>query len=387
MTVDQEPKQVKVQCPSCDEKNHVEKTMAFQNVSCSNCEKNFILPEPFGQYLLLDIIANDECTSTHHAMHGEHKIVLRRLRSDYKDSEALHNIFLEVMKQLQAFKGDSVVKIESVGEVGSLPYVEFEHYGVTSLKSKLSKKRFSLLEGSYLILDILSSFEMSFSQSFVHGNIKPSNIRFDEHDNIRLFDFGLSMALTKELMKEQISLNFYNNPHYIAPETIARGELTPFSDLYSLGAVFYEILTGKKPFGKLGGPGAMHAKLDESPEAMNHLVPGIPPKLNKLIMGMLEINSLKRPQFIDQIIPVLQESIEEIEKKETEESHQDLGQTQVADIGYVTSDLSKDALLAMEAPVVDNSEQENLKKLSEMSLLGVLFFVVILLAVLYLGLK
>lgn len=376
--------QLKVECPACKKKILFPKKLKLSEQTCPDCSKKFTIPEKFGDYLLLDIAANDEFSSTHHAISssGDDKIVIRRLSAEYVDSPSLNNLFLEESERLESSNEEHLVKVIDSGDVDDCPYIAFEHYGVKSLKTKLSEGRPELLEGCYLMLDILSSLENCFSQSMVHGNLKPSNLRFDEHDNIRVYDFGLSMSLIHELMKENITIGLYNNAQYIAPETVARGELTPVSDIYSLGAIFYEIVTGKKTFEGFQDVAAMHLKLDKEPEAPNHIRPGIPPVLNKLIMDMLFIDSSKRPQFLDKVIQDVQKAIDELEKKEKENI--DLESTVISDVGYTASILNLDAV-----PVNNDAkvEEEQLEKLSQYSQIGVLGICIALLLALYLILK
>ena len=374
---------LKVECPSCDAKLILAKNLRLTQQKCSECSAEFTIPEKFGDYILLDITANDEFSTTHHAIvkDNDSKVVLRRLRSEYVSSPSLNNLFSEESIRLANSNEDHLVKAIATGEVNDCPYIAFEHYGVSSLKTRLKDSRPDLLEGCYLMLDILSSLEQCISQSMVHGNLKPSNLRFDEHNNIRVYDFGLSMSLIRELMKDTITIALYNNAQYIAPETVARGELTPLSDIYSLGAIFYEIVTGKQTFDGFQDVAAMHLKLDKLPEAPNHLRPGIPPALNELIMNMLAIEPGKRPQFIDKIIDQVQASIDELEKIK---KSVDMESTIISDTGYSTTTIDPKSISMSELPQAD--EEEELKKLSQYSLLMVLAVCIVLLLILYVGL-
>ena len=372
--------QVKVECPACKKKLLFSKKLILSEQVCPECSEKFTIPEKFGDYLLLNIAASDEFSSTHHAISptSENRIVIRRLSAEYVDSASLNNLFTHESQRLENSNEEHLVKAIDTGDVNDCPYIAFEHYGAKSLKTKLSEGRPELLEGCFLMLDILSSLENCFSQSMVHGNLKPSNLRFDEHDNIRVYDFGLSMSLIRELIKENITMGLYSNAQYIAPETVARGELTPVSDIYSLGAIFYEIVTGKKTFEDYQDVAAMHLKLDKEPEAPNHLRPGIPPVLNKLIMDMLSIDSSKRPQFLDKIIQDVQAAIDELEKMDREKD--DLESTIISDVGYTASVLNPEVV-----PVNYDAktEEEQLEKLSQYSQVGVLGICIVLLVTLY----
>ena len=183
-------------------------------------------------------------------------------------------------------------------------------------------------------------------------------------------------------MQEVITLDLYNNAHYMAPETIARGELTPVSDIYCLGAIFYEIFTGQKPFGEMSDRGVMHIKLEQLPEPMNHKKPGIPPVLNTLIMSMLSIKEEKRPQFIEEIIQKLQETIEEVEKRESKTDI--LDSTVITDTGYTESEID---IASIQGKIGDKVEETEELKESQLVTLLLLGAAVVILVALYFGLK
>ena len=375
---------LKMLCPSCEAKLIFGKESALSVQKCSECDLYFTVPEPFGGFLLTDILANDECSETCHAQRTSDgaSVVIRRLIKKYTENAPLKKVFLEEVDRLEHLQEENIVKAVDSGEIGGQAYVVYEHFGVMSLKRRLKKNPPSLIEGCYIALDILSSMEGCFSHSLVHGNLKPSNLRYDEHDNLRFFDYGLTMTLVKELMSERITLDLYNNAHYMAPETIARGELTPVSDIYSLGAIFYEIFTGQKTFGEMSDRGVMHIKLEQLPEPMNHMKPGIPPVLNALVMSMLSIKEDKRPQFIDQIIEGLQKTIEELEKKDKEKAMMD--STHISDVGYTESSI--DVASIPQSISEGKAERENVKESQLVSIL-ILTGAVLFLVALYFGLN
>jgi eukaryotic-like serine/threonine-protein kinase len=373
---------VKVDCPGCSEKLFISRKYSLKKYKCTECEASFYVPELFSNYLLMDIISNDETTSSHHCQDNNtgHVSVLRRLNADLRHDAAICRVFLDEAEKLEKMSSDSVVKVALLGEFDGVPYVVFEHFGKISLKKKLRDDSLSVEESCFLFLDILGAMESSFDQSLVHGNLKPSNIRYDEHGNTRLLDFGMSAALTKELMKSQPDINFYNNPYYMAPETVSHGELTPSSDTYALGALLYEMLSGKKPFEKESSFDAMTKKQTEKPEPPNHLRPGIPPVLNNLVMTMLEIDSAKRPQFMVQVIAVLQNICES--KPKISESV--ITDKVVLDDSYVEAGALPEELLKSLTPIVPEEAKKSFmaEYSTHIVLVVVLLALVVVLAIL-----
>ena len=375
---------MKVACPGCNKTLRIPASYSLKKYQCDECETKFYAPEKFGGYQLIDIISNDDCTSTHNAEHLEsgRKCVIRRLSDDHRHDGAIKRVFFQESDKLENLKIEGVVKAVATGDVNGIPYVEFDHYGVTSLKTRLRKDKPSIEEICFMFLDIIGSFEACAENSLVHGNLKPSNIRYDEHGNVRILDFALSSALTAELIRQKSDLRYYNNAYYIAPETVEKGELTPASDIYSLGAMLYEAVSGKKPFESLSSLEAMQKKSVEIPEPPNHLRPGIPPILNNLIMSMIEIDPAKRPQFIVQIIAVLQKISEE--KPNTKDDETSVIDNIEIDDGYVKAGPVPDELLkSLEKKEEEKLETAVSKNAPQITAIAILVIIIIVLSLLY----
>ena len=388
-------KHMRIACPGCNDKLAVETEFSLKKHVCEKCGTKFYVPEVFGPYQLTDTSSNDETTSTHHGINldDEKAAVIRRLRPEFKLNGIVKKVFFEETEKLKDLTIEGLVKASHAGDVNGIPYIVLEHYGSTCLKRKLRKEKFALIESCYMFLDILGTLEPFAEQSLVHGNLKPSNIRYDEHDNVRILDFGMSAALVKALMKEKSDIKYYNNPYYIAPETVKSGELTPSSDIYSLGAIFYEMISGHKPFEKLSPVEAMLEKQKELPEPPNHLKPGIPPALNGLIMGMIDINPKRRPQFFVQVVAIIQKVIEEFEEKKEEKkelSEEELEiekELNMTNCGYEASVIKKDDIPEFKIPETPAKKSSIEQNPVQAGLIFVLVIIVVILSVLYFGMS
>ena len=385
-------KHMRIACPGCDDKLAVKTEFSLKKHVCEKCGTKFYVPEVFGSYQLTDTVSSDETTSTHHGtqLEDDKPVVLRRLSPEFKLNGAIKKVFFEETEKQTALSLEGLVKASHAGDVNGIPYIVLEHYGSTCLKKKLRKEKFSLIETCYMFLDILGTLEPFAEQSLVHGNLKPSNIRYDEHDNVRILDFSMSASLVRALMAEKQNIKYYNNPYYIAPETVKSGELTPSSDIYSLGAIFYEMVSGHKPFEKLSAVEAMMEKQKELPEPPNHLKPGIPPALNGLIMGMIDINPARRPQFFVQVVAIIQKVIEEFEEKkiDKEPSPEDLEiekELNMTNCGYESSVLKKDDIPEFVIPETKEKQKALEVNSVQAGLVFVLVIIVVILSVLYFG--
>ncbi len=115
----------------------------------------------------------------------------------------------------------------------------------------------------------------------VHRDIKPENILYDADDNVRIGDFGIACMLREG--RESGEEDIPGSPCYISPEQWLQQELSHKSDLFSLGAIFYELLTGQKPFHGNDLKAMIRAILREQPMALSELQPGLPAGLQQVL--------------------------------------------------------------------------------------------------------
>ena len=128
----------------------------------------------------------------------------------------------------------------------------------------------------------------------LHRDLKPANIMLDEHGEVRITDFGIA-ALASELDQREMS----GTPAYMSPEQLDAGELTPKSDIYSLGLVLYEIFTGKKAFAASSLQELMRLRQsDTTPTSLSEYVPELDPLVERVIFRCLERDPAKRPAAV-----------------------------------------------------------------------------------------
>ncbi len=140
----------------------------------------------------------------------------------------------------------NIITIHDAGESNGHLYIAMEHLSGGDLKLKM-QQGISEDEVIRIITQIARALSHAHSNNFTHRDIKPGNILFDEHDNAILADFGIAKTL-RFAHDNSIISGFIGTPNYISPEQVSEQPVDHRSDLYSLGVVYYEILTGVKPF-------------------------------------------------------------------------------------------------------------------------------------------
>jgi serine/threonine protein kinase len=162
--------------------------------------------------------------------------VIRRLKKELAAQGALrHPCVLEVMDQ-----NCDVAK----------PYWVLEHAPNGSLRSKLDEAKgpLPLDAAMHIFLQCCFGLKAAHAAGLTHQSLKPEDILFDARDNVKLSDFGLARVMESEVMRQLPNVSMGTAVGYLAPELLGKkGDATPQSDLYALGIILYEMLTGQIP--------------------------------------------------------------------------------------------------------------------------------------------
>ncbi|XRQ12177.1 protein kinase domain-containing protein [Actinomadura welshii] len=143
------------------------------------------------------------------------------------------------------------------------------------------------------------------AKSFVHRDLKPSNLMVDKDGAVKVLDFGLAVALDADERSRLTSTDqLLGTLAYMAPEQF-RGQYSPSSDLYALGCVLYQMLSGRGPFQGPDHVSLMHAHIYEEPAPLGRLRPDVPHDLEALVQRLLAKAPEARPASADEVFDAL----------------------------------------------------------------------------------
>jgi eukaryotic-like serine/threonine-protein kinase len=148
---------------------------------------------------------------------------------------------------------------------------------------------------------ICAGLAAAHEHGIIHRDLKPANIMLDGRGRVRITDFGLAGLSAGIKGVEALA----GTPAYMSPEQLTGGELTPRSDLYSLGLVLYEIFTGKRPFEGSTSEGMARLRDKSAPTAPSQLVKDLDPLIERVILRCLEKDPAKRPASALQVAAAL----------------------------------------------------------------------------------
>lgn len=165
--------------------------------------------------------------------------------------EMLHNLvtrarFKRELKLIASLEHPAIVPVYDVGEDNDQPFFVMRYMSGGSLAAMIKRERFSLSDAAVIIERLASALDHAHSKGIIHRDIKPDNVLFDAGNNPYLSDFGV--AKFAETAVSATGREVMGTPAYISPEQ-ARGENVDHrADIYGLGAILYEMLTGERPY-------------------------------------------------------------------------------------------------------------------------------------------
>jgi len=255
----------------------------------------------FGEYRLLEQLGRGGMASVYKAeRRGELYALKRPLPAFLEEPEFLER-FLREAEIGRTLHHPNIVRILERGEVGGVPYFTMELIAGETLQSRL--QRGGALEpraAAALVAQVAEALDYAHLKGVVHRDLKPSNIMVLADGTARVMDYGIARARRFEGLT--VTGAFLGSPEYVAPETIDGKPTDARSDLYSLGVVFYEALTGRRPFSADTPFAILRKHLNETPTRPTLLRPGLPPELERIVLRLLSKRAEERHPGADELV-------------------------------------------------------------------------------------
>ena len=211
---------------------------------------------------------------------------------------------IQVAAQLQH---PHIVTLLSAGEDGDLIYYTMPYIEGESLRHALEKGRLPVKEVVRVLHDVVDALAYAHARGVVHRDIKPGNI-LRQGTHALVTDFGVAKALNASLPVSGITTAgmAIGTPSYMAPEQLAGDPAADHRiDIYAVGLLAYELLTGESPFTGPSPQATMAAQLTRTPEPLYKCCPDVPPPLSAIIMQCLEKEPNKRPPSAEALMSAL----------------------------------------------------------------------------------
>lgn len=223
-----------------------------------------------------------------------HDVAVKFLKPEYHGNPDFVAFFQREATAASKMSHHNIVNLLDVGDDEKGLYIVIEYVNGKTLKDIIKERgRMSEEVAAQIVIRILSALQHAHSAHIIHRDIKPQNILVDQNGYIKVSDFGIArmMDAPGEMWEERRD-TVMGSVHYFSPEQ-ARGETaTTASDLYSVGVVFYEMLTGKVPFEGDKAEDIATKHIKDAPRPVREMNPDVSPAIEKVVMKALE----KTPQ-------------------------------------------------------------------------------------------
>jgi len=249
-----------------------------------------------GRYLLLDKIGEGGAAVVYRARDErlDRIVAIKLLRPQFTTDEASRKRFLNEARAAAGLNHPNVVDIYDFGESpdGSM-FIAMQYIEGQNLKDLLHRRgRMSPADVIALVPQVCQALTAAHSRGLIHRDVKPQNIMIDSKGNVHLTDFGIVKALSgPELTQTGMT---FGTAAYLSPEQATGEAIGPASDVYALGCVMYEMLTGSPPFTGDNPAVVAYKQVWDQPRPLHEWAPEAPPALESIIMRCLNKDPARR---------------------------------------------------------------------------------------------
>jgi eukaryotic-like serine/threonine-protein kinase len=235
----------------------------------------------------------------------ERLVAVKVLREDYSRDQAFLARFRQEAKAAANLSHPNIVTVHDFGLDQGQLFIVMEYVPGADLKTLVKQRgRFSPEEAVPLLVQACAGIGYAHRAGLVHCDVKPQNLLVTPDMRLKVTDFGIARALST-IKPDERSEIVWGSPQYFSPEQASGGAPSPASDVYSLGVIMYEMLTGSLPFRATTAAELARMHLDAEPIPIVELLPDISPALAEIIIKVLSKEPSLRYRTADQLGRVL----------------------------------------------------------------------------------
>jgi len=235
----------------------------------------------------------------------DRSVAIKVLRKEYSSNENFQNQFWLEARSAANLSHPNIVTVHDFGTADNLLYIVMEYIPGKDLKQLVRERgRFTVEQGIPLMIQACAGVGYAHRAGLVHCDIKPHNMLVSKDMRLKVTDFGIARALATIKPGERTDI-VWGSPLYFSPEQAAGEGPTPASDVYSLGVVMYELLTGTPPFTATSADELARLHISARPLPISEYVPDIPSALEEIVMKVLSKEPSSRYRTADQLGRVL----------------------------------------------------------------------------------
>ncbi len=225
----------------------------------------------------------------------------------YGMAEELTERFLREIRAVGNLRHPNIVAIYDTDEDNGMPFYVMEYVEGRELSGLLRNNvRFTQAQVMQIGRQLLEAIAYTHRKGIIHRDIKPANVFITDDGDVKVTDFGIARVENSDLTQAGTSLG---TPSYMSPEQCTGQPVDARSDLFSIGIVLYQLLTGEKPFQGNSTHALIHHILHTTPERPTALNPALPPPVDRLMERALAKNPKDRFQSADEFLQALEAAL------------------------------------------------------------------------------
>jgi serine/threonine protein kinase len=254
------------------------------------------LPIEFGDYRLIRRIGKGGMASVYEAERRGERFALKRPLAGFLDDPRFLDRFLREADLGRTLHHPNVVRIVDRGQVGATPYFVMELIDGETLRARLDRDgRLDPTLAASVTAQVAEALDYAHHKGVIHRDLKPSNIMLERSGTVKVADYGIARSQHPEAVTRVTHTgSFLGTPHYAAPEA-AEGRTEPRSDIYSLGVVFFEMLTGSLPFRGASVLEVLHNHSVTPPPLPSSMNYALPTEVDRIVLRLLSKEPSGRP--------------------------------------------------------------------------------------------
>jgi formylglycine-generating enzyme required for sulfatase activity/predicted Ser/Thr protein kinase len=253
-----------------------------------------------GRYVILEPLGSGGMGAVYRARDErlERAVALKIVSPEMLRGDELRRRFHKEALALAKLSHAHIAAVYDVGEQDGLDYIVMECIAGESLAAKLKAGPLTVKEATSILLQIAEALEEAHAAGIVHRDLKPANVMITPKGQVKVLDFGIAKLLTTP---DDATLSFatrglIGTPYYMSPEQASEKDVDARSDLWSLGVLYYESLTGRRPFRGDSNIGTLRAVVEQEPDPLRQGRPDAPAEAERIVTRALQKDPAKRYQ-------------------------------------------------------------------------------------------
>lgn len=233
-------------------------------------------------------------------------VAIKVLKPEFAEDRSFVSKFKTEAQSAAGLEHPNIVNIYDVGNDDNMYFIVMEYVEGITLKTYIEKKgQLSFKESASIAIQVARGIESAHNKEIIHRDIKPQNIIISTEGKVKVTDFGIAKAVSSNT----ISSDVMGSVHYVSPEQARNGYVDCRSDLYSLGIVMFEMITGRVPFDGDTTVAVAIQHLQEEMPLPSSYASNIPISFEKIILKCTQKNADRRYQTISELISDLRRSL------------------------------------------------------------------------------